>query len=212
MRTNKLSPKDKIKVTLDTLESKGFHIHSLNKYLVEDNIQKHQVIEAFFFVLQNKLRWNKDLLVVLLYKLMLHLTQMSLICLYQFLSKLPIPCLTFYWLIIFIFSKSAEAFKFVNTCCKELFFWDDCPRPAVMLGDFSLGLPATMVRKAGISVVEAGISQVYELVNYLDALKSDCTLQLCSWHAAKALKAWLIKEGYPKKIKKQKDIGLHSLI
>lgn len=39
----------------------------------------------------------------------------------------------------FISSESAEAFKFVNACCKELFFWDNCPGPAVMLGDFSLG-------------------------------------------------------------------------
>ena len=112
----------------------------------------------------------------------------------------------------FISSESAEAFKFVNACCKELFFWDDCPGPAVMLGDFSLGLSAAMVRKAGISVVEAGMSQAYELVNHLDALGSDCTVQLCSWHVAEALKVRLIKKGYPKEIKEQKDIGLHSLI
>lgn len=89
----------------------------------------------------------------------------------------------------FISSESAEAFKFVNACCKELFFWDNCPGPAVMLGDFSLGLLAAMVRSVGISIVEAGMNQAYELVNYLDALESDCILQLCSWHAAEALKA-----------------------
>lgn len=37
-------------------------------------------------------------------------------------------------------------------------------------------------------------------------------MQLCSWHTAEALKAQLIKKGYPKEIRKQKDIGLHSLI
>ena len=113
---------------------------------------------------------------------------------------------------ILIFFEFAEAFKFVNASCKELFFWDDWPGPAVMLGDFSLGLSAIMVRKAGISVVEAGMSQPYQLVNYLDALVSDYTLQLCSYHATEALKARLIKERYFKKIRKQKDIGLHSLI
>ena len=96
--------------------------------------------------------------------------------------------------------------------CKELFFWDDCPGPAVMLGDFSLCLSAAMVRKAGISVVEAGINQAYELVNHLDALESDCTLKLCSWHAAEAFKARLIKEGYPKEVREEKDVGWHSLI
>lgn len=112
----------------------------------------------------------------------------------------------------FISSESAEAFKFVNACCKELFFWDYCPGPAVMLGDFSLGLSAAMVRKAGISVVEARINQAYELVNHLDALGSDCTLQLCSWHAAEAFKARLIKEGYVKEVREEKDVELHSLI
>lgn len=60
----------------------------------------------------------------------------------------------------FIFSESARAVKFVNACCKELFFWDDCPRLAVMLGDFSLSLSAAMVRKEGILVVEAEMNQV----------------------------------------------------
>lgn len=78
----------------------------------------------------------------------------------------------------FISSKSAEAFKPVNAYCKEFSFWDDCPGPAVILGDFSLGSSLAMVRKAGISVVEARMNHVYELVNHLDALGSDCTLLL----------------------------------
>lgn len=36
-------------MTLDTLETKGFHIRCLKKYLVEDNVRKRQVIEAFIF-------------------------------------------------------------------------------------------------------------------------------------------------------------------
>ena len=112
----------------------------------------------------------------------------------------------------FISSESAEAFKFINACCKELFFWDDCPGPAVMLGDFSLGLSAAMIKKAGVSMVETGMNQAYEMVNHLDALESDCALQWCSWHAAEAVKARLIKEGYPKETREAKDVGIHSLI
>lgn len=40
MRTSKLSPEDKIQVTLDTLESKDFHIRCLKKYLVEKNVRQ----------------------------------------------------------------------------------------------------------------------------------------------------------------------------
>lgn len=49
IRTNKLFPEDKIQMTLDTLEGKGFHIRCLKKYLVDDNIQRRQVVEAFLF-------------------------------------------------------------------------------------------------------------------------------------------------------------------
>lgn len=38
-----------IEVTLDTLESKGFHLRCLKKYLVKNNIRERQVIEAFLF-------------------------------------------------------------------------------------------------------------------------------------------------------------------
>lgn len=81
-----------------------------------------------------------------------------------------------------------------------------------MLDDFSLCLSTAMIRKKSISVVKTRINQAYELFNYLDALKSNCILQLYSWNAAKALKAWLIKKRYPKEVKKKKDVGLHSLI
>lgn len=212
MRTNKLSPEDKIQVTLDTLESKGFHIRCLNKYLVEDNVRKRQVIEAFFFCSPEQVEMGRRFVSSFVVQTdstfntnELNMPLSILVGITNTISSFPLAY-------TFISSESAEAFKFVNACCKELFFWDDCPGPAVMLGGFSLGLSAAMVRKAGISVVEAGMSQAYELVNHLDALGSDCTLQLCSWHAAEALKARLIKEGYPKEIREQKDIGLHNLI
>ena len=49
LQTSKLSPKDKIQVTSDTLESKGFHIQWFKKYWVERNIRQRQVIGTFFF-------------------------------------------------------------------------------------------------------------------------------------------------------------------
>ncbi len=49
MQINKLSPEDQIEGTLDTLESKSFHIRCFKKYLVEGIVRQRQVIEAFFF-------------------------------------------------------------------------------------------------------------------------------------------------------------------
>lgn len=112
----------------------------------------------------------------------------------------------------FIFSEFAEVIKFVNACCKELFFWDDCLGLVVMLRDFSLDLLVAIVRKAGISIVKVEINQAYELFNYLDVLVSDCILQSCFWHIVEDFKAWLIKERYSKEVRKEINIGLHSLI
>ena len=72
--------------------------------------------------------------------------------------------------------KSTEVFKFVNIYCKELFFWEDCLRPAIILKDFSLSLLVVMVRNASISIVEVGKNQIYKLVNDLDVLRRDYIL------------------------------------
>ena len=212
MRTSKLFAEDKIQVTLDTLESKGFHIQCLKKYLVVGNVQQRQVIEAFFFCSPEQIEMAQRF--VSSFEIQtdatfntneLNMPLSILVGVTNTMASLPVAY-------TFICSESAEAFRFVNACCKELFFWDDCPGLAVMLKDFSLGLSAAMARNASISRVEAGMNQAYELVNHLDALGSNFIVQLCSLHAAEALKAGLIKEGYPKEVREQREVGLHSLI
>ena len=47
----------------------------------------------------------------------------------------------------FIESESTQAFLFMNDCMKDLFFYDDCSGPAVLLGDFAAGLTAAMIKK-----------------------------------------------------------------
>ena len=212
MRTSKLSPKDKIQVTLDTLESKSFYIRCLKKYLVEGNVQQRQVIEAFFFCSPEQIEMTRRFVSSFVIQTDATSNTNELNMLLSILAEVTNTMASFPVAYTFIFSESAEAFKFVNACCKELFFWDDCPGPPVMLGDFSLGLSAAMSKNAGISIAEADMNQAYELVNHLDALGSDCTLQLCSWNAAEALKALLIKKRYPKEVREQKEVGLYSLI
>ena len=38
----------------------------------------------------------------------------------------------------FIESESTAAFLFMNDCMKDLFFYDNCRGPAVILGDFAV--------------------------------------------------------------------------
>ncbi len=59
-------------------------------------------------------------------------------------------------------------------------------------------------------MIENGMNQVCKMVNYLDILENGCTAQLYLWHAVEAVKARLIKDNYPKKIKEAKDVEIHN--
>ncbi len=56
------------------------------------------------------------------------------------------------------------------------------------------------------------MERVSQLVNQVDSIRTNCTLQFCSWHAAEAVKARLVREGYQKHVKEEKKNGIHSLI
>lgn len=96
----------------------------------------------------------------------------------------------------YIRSESTVAFVFINECLKELLFFDKCPGPSVMLRDFSAGLIQAMLKTMQQTRLEAGMEMTLRLENEVDDLETDCTLQLCCWHAAEAIKKRLIKEGY----------------
>ncbi|KAL2043479.1 hypothetical protein N7G274_003786 [Stereocaulon virgatum] len=86
----------------------------------------------------------------------------------------------------------------MNECMRELFFYDSCLGPAVILGDFAAGLTAAMAMRQRLNVSGVGKEVVYELTAKLDEAGSSLFLQLCNWHAAEAIKKRLIREGYSK--------------
>ena len=212
IRSSKLSKEEQVQVTLDTLEAKGFHVRCHKKYHVEENIRQKQVIEAFFFcspeqvsmtrrfvssfVMQTDATFNTN---------ELNMTLSILLRITNTLASYPVAY-------CFISSESADAFIFIHVCCKEIFFWNNCPRPEVILGGFSLGLSAALVKTIYTTMVEAGMEQVSQLVNQVDSMGTNCTLQLCSWHAVEAVKAGLVREGYPKHVREKKENSIHSLI
>ncbi len=61
---------------------------------------------------------------------------------------------------------------------KSYFFLKNCPSFSLMIGDFSLKLSASIVKKAWISIVEDRMNQAYKIVNHLDTLESDYILEL----------------------------------
>ena len=85
----------------------------------------------------------------------------------------------------YITSKSAECFTFIIECMKELIFYDDCPGPGVILGDFAAGLTVAMQRKAKAPAIDldAALTIAREVAKNLNqstmkAGEERCILQL----------------------------------
>ena len=105
----------------------------------------------------------------------------------------------------YITSKSAESFLFLFECLKDLIFHDKCPAPGVILGDFAAGLAAAMLKKRSQTLDrDAALNVAWEVAQAMDSVQANCVLQLCTWHAAQAIKKRLIKAGdYPLEIRKE---------
>lgn len=100
----------------------------------------------------------------------------------------------------FITLESLEAFQFITQYINDLFFYDDCPGPKVTVGDFNVGLTAEALRRQNQSRSEAWMEIARDLDDQLIAQGDVHKLQLCSWHAAEAIKKRLTNEGYPSEI------------
>lgn len=79
-------------------------------------------------------------------------------------------------------------------CMKELMFYDDCPGPYVLIGDFSTGLGAAMMKAVTKKENPGGKAEFpWKMAQAMDHSNTDCTLQLCTWHEAEAIKKNLSK-------------------
>lgn len=164
--------------------------------MVENNVQQRRVVEHFLFCSPQQIAMAQRFVSGFVvetdatfntYDIQLPL---SLLCgITNTMSTFPVAY-------CYIRSESTAAFVFINKCLKDLFFLDKCPGPSVMLGDFSAGLSQAMLKTMQQTRSEAGMEMVLRLANEVDDLETNCTLQLCCWHAAEAIKKRLIKEGY----------------
>lgn len=114
----------------------------------------------------------------------------------------------------YITSESAESFLYLFECLKDLIFYDKCPGPGVILGDFAAGLAAAMLKKSSQTLDRDLASNVaWEVAQAMDTVQANCVLQLCTWYAAQAIKKRLIKAGdYPLEIRKELDTLIWACI
>lgn len=191
------TPAQEVQYALKPLETRGFHVRVKEKYLVEQDRRQAQEIQFFFFCNREQIlfarKFASQFLIITDATFTTNSNELPLsviVCVTNVLKSFPIAY-------CFIASESSDAFIFINECMRELFFHDSCRGPAVILGDFAAGLTAAMVAKRKLGLNEAGMEIAYELATRLDEAGGDLFLQLCSWHAAEAIKKRLIREGYP---------------
>ena len=214
-RGPKRTAQQELQYALYTLEMKGFKVRVKEKYVVTQDVRQSQEVEFFFFASPKQICIARQFAshFVVITDATFNTNENALplsviICVTNTLMSVPIAY-------CFIESESTAAFLFMNECMKDLFFYDNCRGPAVLLGDFAAGLTAAMMRKRVNvlsmsedlrgTVAQAGMDMAWELSSQMDELGSDCILQLCCWHAAEAIKKRLTREGYP--LEKRKELA-----
>ena len=198
----KRTPQEEVRFALKVLEDKGFHVRVKESYIIEQNIRQKQQIDHFFFCNAAQIRIARQFAsgFIAITDATFNTNENELplsvlVCVTNTLKSFPFAY-------CYISSESTEAFVFMNACMKELFFYDACRGPAVLLGDFAAGLTAAMTKRQNLTISEAGVEIAWRLTAEVDKAGNDCILQLCNWHAAEAIKKRLTKAGYPAEAKK----------
>ena len=201
----KLTSEEELLGALGHLEDRGFHVLTKEVYLVEQNERRRRVIEMFFFCSPEQIAMGRRFVSSFVMQTDATFNTNELNLPLSVLIGVTNISKSFPMAYCFIPSESAAAFKFMNRCMRTLFFYDDCPGPRVVMGDFAAGLTATFLKEQQLTLSEAGMAVCFELSAEaeLDECGSEVTLQLCSWHAVEAMKKRLINEGYPKEKRKE---------
>lgn len=199
------SPEEELQFALGTLKSEGFHVRCMEKYLMENNLQQRRVVEHFFFCNEEQIRLARRFVSGFLIETDATFNTNQLNLPLSTLVGVTNTMRTFTVAYCYITSESAESFLFLFECLKDLIFHDRCPGPGVILGDFAAGLAAAMLKKRSQTLDrDVAFNVAWEVSQRMDFVKADCVLQLCTWHAAQAIKKRLIKAGrYPIEIRKE---------
>ena len=200
------SAQEELKYAISTLEAKELKVRIHERDVVSENVTQSQEVDFFFFASPRQIRLARQFAshFVIITDATFNTNENGLplsvlVCITNTLKSIPIAY-------CFIESESTEAFLFMNDCMKDLFFYDNCRGPAVLLGDFAPGLTAAMIKKRTPdelgTMAEVGMEVAWQLSSQMDELGTECSLQLCGWHAAEAIKKMLAREGYPLETRK----------
>lgn len=170
-----------LQFALGTLKEEKFHVRCMEKYLVEDNIPQRRVVEHFFFCNDKQISLARRFVSGFMIQTDATFNTNQLNLPLSTLVGVTNTMRTFTVAYCFITSESAESFLFIFKCLQDLIFYDECPGPGVILGDFAAGLVAAMLKKRSQTRNrDAALNIAWEVSQAMDSVKTDCVLQLCT--------------------------------
>ncbi len=128
---------EQLTLILKTVELKNFHVRCLKKYVMKNDVRKHQVIELFFFCNTLQIRFARRFVSDFVIQTDATFNTNHLNMPLSVLMSITNTVKSFAVAYCFVSSESIEVFIFINSCIRDLIFHDDCSESAVMLGDFS---------------------------------------------------------------------------
>lgn len=134
------------KYALAILKDNGFRVRCLEKNIIESGQVTKRVIEHFLFCNSEQIRLARRFVSHFLLQTdttfntsRLNIPLSILLGITNTGSSFPIAY-------CYITSESRESFMFMFACMQELMFYNDCPSPYVLIGDFAAGLGAAMMK------------------------------------------------------------------
>jgi hypothetical protein len=213
-----LSREEEVQLLMAILERNGFHPRVREEYILEDRRRTGRVIREIFFMSADQILCARRFVSGFMYETDATFNTNKLRLLLLVMVGVDNTGKTFPMAFMYHTSESAKAFQFACECLTDLVFYD-CAKVAVICGDFSKGLGAAIQLKAvqdqrardkpkrefpELQSV-AKIDGDTIIVEVAVGVHSETTfLQLCEWHAIKAMKKRLIDSGrYSKESRKE---------
>ena len=125
----------------------GYHPRTGDEYIVKDKVRKKKVVRDIFFMSDERIRLARRFVSGFIYKTDATFNTNTLRLPLLVMVRIDNTGHTFPMAFMFITSESAKSFTFASEQLTDLCFYD-CPEAAIICGDFSKGLGASIALRA----------------------------------------------------------------
>ena len=129
------------------LERHGYHPRTRDEYIVEDGVRKKKVVRDIFFMSDDQIRLARRFVSGFIYETDATFNINTLRLPLLVMVGIDNTGYTFPMAFMFITSESAKSFTFASEQLTDLCFYD-CAEAAIVCGDFSKGLGASIALRA----------------------------------------------------------------